>query len=74
MSRSSRRKTLSHSEIESFLTEISVVKSDENIVHNANNQDKISKVPVCDCPDFGLSYVANERQLIRDLCKVKFVC
>jgi hypothetical protein len=70
MSRTSRRKTLSHSEIESFLTEISVVKNDENVPYNSASQDKTVNIAKDNCPNIGLDYVSVERQWIRDLCKV----
>ncbi len=70
MSRTSRRKTLSHSEIESFLTEISVVKNDENASNSSASQDKTTNFLKSNCPNNGLDYVSDERQWIRDLCKV----
>lgn len=77
MSRSSRRKTLSHSEIENFLSELSLPKQvDESIPETSPiSVDE----PFISCTELISTQIAAQAEAdevvwIRELCKVSFCC
>lgn len=70
----SRRKTLSHLEVENFLNEISTKKITDNEVDNAQKPTNLKNINDVMKPNFLTTtkpvVPPDEAQLIRDYCKV----
>lgn len=75
MSRSSRRKTLSHSEIESFLSELSLPKQIDEVIPETSpvsvDEPFISYSEFTSPPSSSL-VDADEIRWVREFCKVCF--
>ncbi len=71
MSKVSRRKTLSHTDIESFLSEMAVPVKTVDIIHNVHNENEqnLSKSNLS-CQNIPVEE-KDAKSAMRDLCRVR---